>query len=112
MSYNEKTEKLFKDWQKRHNEDEHFNDNCTLSEKGAQTNFIPDGRFDETKTGGILFICKESNVDEDTEYGEKEFWMKNVVEAKSKGEYYKPSTANDKRAQTKYYTVYSTSSTK
>lgn len=102
MDYNLTLDDLFNKWQNDHKTDVNFNKNCTLP-KGAEINFIPDGRFDETKTGGILFICKESNVENDTDYGTKDFWMKNVVNAKSEGEYYKPSTANDKRAQTKYY---------
>ncbi len=102
MDSNFSLENLFRKWQEEHKKDMSFNNNCTL-QKDAQINFVYDGRFDETKTGGILFICKESNVENDTDYGIKDFWMKNVVKAKSKGEYYKPSTVNDKRAQTKYY---------
>lgn len=102
MDFDLTLEDLFDKWQKAHEDDKNFNNNCTLSED-AKKNFVLDGRFDEAKTGGILFICKESNVECDIEYGEKEFWMKNVVDAKSKGEYFNPLTTNDKCAQTKYY---------
>ena len=97
---------LFDKWKKEHKSDQNFSGNCTLKGEKAKGNFVLDGRFDNNKKdGGILFICKESNVEVDTTYGEKEFWLKKVVEAKSSNppQYYNAKTVIDKRAQTKYY---------
>ena len=97
---------LFDNWKKEHKSDKKFSDNCTLKGEKAKENFVLDGRFDDNKKDvGILFICKESNVEADTTYGEKEFWLKKVVEAKSSNppQYYNAKTVIDKRSQTKYY---------
>ena len=65
---------LFDKWKKEHKSDQKFSGNCTLKGEKAKANFVLDGRFDNNKKdGGILFICKESNVEADTTYGEKEF---------------------------------------
>ena len=59
-----------KDKEKKH----HFD-----PQKAAKENFTKDGRLGDTQKGGVLFICKESNLSEDMKDGEKDFWLKKEV---------------------------------
>ena len=68
-------------------------------EDKARKNFTVDGRLGEMQKGGVLFICKESNLSRDEDAGVKAFWLRDEVVRNQ------PSTsesADVKRAKTKY----------
>lgn len=48
-------------------------------EDKARKNFTVDGRLGEMQKGGVLFICKESNLSRDLKPEEKRFWLKEEV---------------------------------
>lgn len=80
----ESLEELFCLWKKAHEaevEEKTWPETCPFnSENKAQKNFTLDGRLGESPKGGVLFVCKESNLSEDEKKGEKTFWMKETVQ--------------------------------
>lgn len=77
---------LFGLWQKAHEvevEEGNWEKTCQFASKEelekAKKNFTCDGRLSDAKKGGVLFICKESNLSGDIKDEEKRFWLREEV---------------------------------
>lgn len=101
----ESLQRLFELWKKAHSVEEKWEDTCVFSDERAKANFTEDGRLGSTETGGVLFICKESNVERDTPFGEKGFWIREEVlpSREDPDPKWQRSDANIKRSRTCYY---------
>lgn len=104
----ESLQRLFELWKEAHSVEEKWKDTCVFSDERAKANFTEDGRLGQAETGGVLFICKESNVERDTsfgKFGKKEFWMRKEVllSQEDTDPKWQRSDANIKRSRTCYY---------
>lgn len=74
---------LFGWWQQAHEAEVDEKTELTTcpfqSKDKARKNFTVDCRLGETQKGGVLFICKESNLSGDIRDEEKHFWLKEEV---------------------------------
>lgn len=101
----ESLQRLFELWKEAHSVEENWENTCVFSQEGAKANFTCDGRLGETPKGGVLFICKESNVGRDISFGEKGFWMREEVlpSREDPDPKWQRSDAKIKRSRTCYY---------
>lgn len=77
-------EELFCLWKRAHAaevKEGNWEKTCPFdSEQKARENFTRDGRLGDAQEGGVLFICKESNLSKDENTDEKSFWMRENVQ--------------------------------